>query len=955
MGDAMDQNEQMRLEALSKYDILDSPTDPAFDDLTSLAAQSLNAPVSLISFVDRDREWIKSEVGTSVREIPRDLAFANRAIAGSDLVVVSDVGADDGLRDNPFVAEEPHARFFMGYPLINKDGVALGALYVLDKEPHEVTEEQRQVLRKLGREAVTLLELRREIHETRERNEQMRAELEEITRRLESQTAEHDRTENELKQSERQLADAQRITTLGSWEWDLRTNSITWSDELYRIYGLKPQEVETTYEAYLRYVHPDDRARVNHAVERALVTKGSFSTEERIIRADGAIRTLYTSGEVIRDEKGDPARMVGCCQDITERKEMESELQRSVSLLNATIEATADGMLVVDANKKIVQFNAKFAELWHLPAHFAAMYDDTRLLSIVEDQLKDPAGFRNRVQAINSNPECDSFDVLEFKDGRTFERFSCPRYIGDKVVGRVWSFRDVTERERAIDVLRVSEERYRSLTVATAQIVWSANPDGDVLEDSPSWREFTGQTYAELRGRGWLDAVHPRDRTRVSELWDHSVATGEFYDIEFRIRRTDGEWRHVATRGVPVREEGGTIREWVGYCKDITDRKVATECLVKERDFSDALISSLPGIFYLLDETGLNLRWNENMEKVSGYSAREIINMHAVDFVPNEERALVSERIGKVFHSGEADVELNVLTKGGERVPFYCTGRLVYIDGRPCLTGVGIDISRIKKAEAEVRKLNAELEHRVEERTAQLSETNKEMAAFTYTASHDLRSPLRAIIGFARAIREDAFDRLDEESRLYLDRIINATDRMMQLIDDLLKYARVGQQTIYCRPVATQELIGEIIQEFEPRLKTIGAEVVVAPDLPRVMGDPTLLFQIFDNLIENAITYRKQQEPLRLEMNWRKGVDDVVVFVQDNGIGIAPQHHQRIFNVFQRLHGKDDYPGTGIGLATVKRSVEKLGGHVWVESELGKGSVFCVRLKKAQNGAEKAS
>ncbi|MGZ4963729.1 MAG: sensor histidine kinase, partial [Limisphaerales bacterium] len=172
---------------------------------------------------------------------------------------------------------------------------------------------------------------------------------------------------------------------------------------------------------------------------------------------------------------------------------------------------------------------------------------------------------------------------------------------------------------------------------------------------------------------------------------------------------------------------------------------------------------------------------------------------------------------------------------------------------------------------------------------------------------------------------------------------------------DLLKYCRVGQQAVHLRAVSIQKLIEEIFQEFEPRLKSVGGEVSMASDLPRVLGDSTLLHQIFDNLIENAITYRKQQEPLRIDVNWRKGVDDVVIFVSDNGIGIAPHHHQRIFEVFQRLHGLDDFPGTGIGLATVKRSVEKLGGEVWVESELGKGSVFCVRLKAVDNGGSNGS
>ncbi|MGZ4971771.1 MAG: PAS domain S-box protein [Limisphaerales bacterium] len=955
MGESVANNEHERLESLSKYDILDTPADPAFDDLASLAAQLCNVPVSLISFLDRDREWIKSEVGTSVREIPRDHAFAKRAVYSNDFVVVSDPGADEELRDNPLVKDEPHARFFAGWPLINPQGVAVGALYVVDDHMHHLTDQQTQILRVLGHEAVMLLELRRELHESRERNARLIAELDEMRLKLQDQSTEHVRVEIALKQRERQLSDAQRIAHLGSWEWDLRTNSVTWSDELFRIYGVKPNQFEATYEAYLRYVHPEDRVKTNHAVERALVARGSFNTEERIVRADGTVRVLLTCGEVIRNEKGEPARMVGCCYDITERKQIENELHHSLSLLNGTIEATADGILVVDMDQKIVQFNRKFAELWHFPKQFASIYEEGRLVNIASDQLKDPVGFRQKVASIYKSPECDSFDVLEFKDGRTFERYSCPQYLGGKPVGRVWSFRDVTERERAVQVMRLSEERYRSLVLASAQIVWSTDAAGQVMEDSPSWRAFTGQTVAEMKGRGWLSIVHPRDRARIAEMWEHATRTGSAYQVEFRIRRADSEWRYVTTRGVPVREKDGKIREWVGYCVDITDIKNANDVILKERDFSNALISSLPGIFYVLDETGLNMRWNENLEKVSGYSSLEISKMRGPDFVADDEKQLLSERIHKVFDTGEADVELQLLTKSGERVPFYCTGRLVHLDGRASLVGVGIDVSELKRAEAENKRLNAELEHRVQERTVQLNEATKEMATFTYTASHDLRSPIRAIVGFARAIREDAAHLLDEESRLYLDRIIHASDRMMQLIDDLLKYCRVGQQAVHLRAVSIQKLIEEIFQEFEPRLKSVGGEVSMASDLPRVLGDSTLLHQIFDNLIENAITYRKQQEPLRIDVNWRKGVDDVVIFVSDNGIGIAPHHHQRIFEVFQRLHGLDDFPGTGIGLATVKRSVEKLGGEVWVESELGKGSVFCVRLKAVDNGGSNGS
>ena len=941
------EQEKQRLETLSRYEILDSPQEPAFDDLTALATRFCNAPISFISFLDREREWFKSKIGTDLQQIPRTHAFAERAIRSGELVVIPDAEKDEDLRDNPLVREEPHIRFFAGLPLITPDGKGLGALCILDQQPHDFDPRQQQLLRILTHEAMSLLEMRRIAHETRKEKEALADELTRVRGELTSETAKHRQIELELKRQEQQLADAQRLTHLGSWEWDIRNNQIIWSDELYRIYGVAPGEFPATYAAYLKYVHPEDRARASMTIEQALVSRGRFRSEERIIRKDGSIRTLSTCGEVIQDAHGEPVRMVGTCHDITERKEIENKLHQSLSLLRATLESTADGLLVVDLEGHVVRYNNKFAELWHIPAPIVGLYDDERLLSLVLDQLSDAEGFYEKVRKLYETPDATSFDILKFKDGRTYERFSCPQKIGDKIVGRVWSFRDVTERCRALEVLSESEQRYRSLVEASAQIVWTADAKGSVIEESPSWRKFTGQSFREMRDRGWLKALHPRDRNRVAELWRHAVTTGQIYETEFQVRRFDGAWRQISVRGVPVRENNGTIREWIGFCIDITEKKRAEDAVMQERDFSNALINSLPGIFYVLDETGLNLRWNKDLEQVTGYSRQEISRMHAINFVPLEERPLLAERVRKVFTIGSADIEVNLLTKAGKRIPFYCTGRLVHLDGQPRLVGVGIDISARKDSEKQSKRVNKELEARVAERTAALNSANKELESFTYTASHDLRAPLRAVTCFARAIQDDCFTALDKEHQEYLERIIQAGDRMMQLIDDLLGYCRVGRQTVQTSTVNLGEIIPEIVEGFKPRLKALGGEITICNNLPQIQGDPVFIRQIFWNILENAVNYRKKDEPLRIDILSDIVDDNVIISVRDNGIGIAPEHHKRIFNVFERLHTNDEYVGTGIGLATVKKSAEKLGGDVWVESDLGKGATFRVQLKRA--------
>lgn len=938
--------EAERLQALSRYEILDSPPEALFDDITALAADVCEVPISLISFLDHDREWFKSAVGLTQREVPREQAFCAQAMKQTDVMEVADASRDIRFANNPLVRGEAHIRFYAGYPLLSAEGHGLGTLSVLDRSPHGLSERQRNFLRRLAHEVSMLLELRRETHERREGNRLQAAELKRLQEELIEETAHHKRAEEDLMRRERQLADAQRLAKLGSWEWDLKTDTVVWSDELYRIFGLRPNEFRATYEDYLKRVHPEDRSKTDALIKATLEASGSFIYEKRIIRSDGSVRILFSCGEVIVDNEKRPVRMVGFAQDVTERKEIEQRLESSVSLLNSILESTADGILAVDLEGKLVGYNQRFLEMWKLPPRTMTIYQDGVVLQAVLDQLKDPQGFLAKVRELYGNPEQESMDVLEFKDGRIYERYSRPQRSGENITGRVWSFRDVTDRYRALETLKRGEERYRCLVIASAQIVWSTNPEGYSTEDSPTWTKFTGQSKEKMLGFGWLNAVHPDDRSRVSTSWSQAVLEKRVYQIEFRLWHVSRAWRHVLTRGVPILGLDGEVREWIGSCLDITDRKAAEQRLLDERDFSDALINSLPGTFYLVDSEGAMLRWNTYLEEVTEYSADELKSMRASDFLVPEEKHLVAEHMERVFTIGRSEAEVTLLTKSGKRLPYYGTGRLVHLHDKAVIIGVAIDISERKRAEEEIQILNQQLEHRVRERTRQLDNSNKELQSFSYTISHDLKAPLRAITGFTEAIQEDCREQFDEEHWAYLERIIQAAGRMGRLIDDLLTYSRIGRSAVHLQPVSLGKFMQRIAEDFTMQIEALKGTLSVAPDLPTVNADPSLLNQVFSNLLENAIAYRKPGFPPNVEINWKAKDSKVVVCVADNGIGIAPSHHHRIFEVFQRLHTEEVYPGTGIGLANVKKAVEMQKGNVWVESELGKGSSFCVELER---------
>jgi PAS domain S-box-containing protein len=256
--------------------------------------------------------------------------------------------------------------------------------------------------------------------------------------------------EERLAVSEARLTEAQRTAHIGSFEWDLTTNVVTWTDELHRIYGLEPGHFGGTVEAFLSRVYADDLELTRRVVAEALEKAGPFSYDHRIVRADGSVRALHTRGEVFKNAEGRASRLAGSCWDVTELFEATKTRERLLSLLQATIEATADGTLVVGTDRKVVIRNRRFLNLWRIPRDLADCPDDGSLLAYVRDQLENPDQFLSEVEDIYASPEAESTGQVRCTDGRIFERYSGPQRIGRQVVGRVWSFRDISERERLL-------------------------------------------------------------------------------------------------------------------------------------------------------------------------------------------------------------------------------------------------------------------------------------------------------------------------------------------------------------------------------------------------------------------------------------------------------------------------------------------------------------------------
>jgi PAS domain S-box-containing protein len=620
-------------------------------------------------------------------------------------------------------------------------------------------------------------------------------------------------------------------------------------------------------------------------------------------------------------------------QDITERRQSEAEVRQWAD----AFEHCAHGIAIGDPDtNRIVVCNSAFAAL-----HKSRSEDMVGLSILSLYAPADHARVRESVTRSDQIGHTQFEASMARRDGSTFPvQIDLVSVRGDDgdLLYRVATAQDISRRKQA-----EQEIAYQANILAQVNDAVIASDENFVIK---SWNAAAERMYgwkaeevAGLRAEKVLQTEFPGSMRE--EAVKRIQETGEFF-AEVTQAHRDGTRFDVEAHTVSMRDEAGRVTGFISVNREITQRKQAESAAIESEARYHRVLDAMMEGCQIIDFDWRYVYVNEGAAEQGRRTQDELLHHTMMEMYPGIEQTGLFSTMRQCMQ---------------ERTASRLENRFVFPDGsvgwyelsiQPANEGIFIlstDITQRKQTDVEIRRLNEKLEERVIERTAQLHTANQELEAFSYSVSHDLRAPLRAINGYTRILLEDYAEPLDTEGKRVCQVIISETQRMGKLIDDLLSFSRLSRKEIQPAQVDMKALAYSVFGELTSESARERIDFKIGK-LPTANGDPALLHQVWINLLSNAIKFTSKVERAVIEVGFKRSEAEAIYYVRDNGAGFDIQYVDKMFGVFQRLHSEDEFEGTGVGLAIVQRIVQRHGGRVWAEGEVGRGATLYFSLPR---------
>lgn len=748
-------------------------------------------------------------------------------------------------------------------------------------------------------------------------------------------------SQKSLKESEERYRTVVSSSSEGIILQDKNGKILTWNLAAEQVFGIKEKEVlgQTSSSRNYNLYKEDGTAYLGEEHPSMLTLKTGKPCKNILMKVLNNKNELLwlkvNTNPVFVENKEKPDFVVISFSEITNLKRIEQALQEQKDIYSTIVNQANDAIGLIDPeNGNFFEFNKKAHEiLGYTREEFSKL-----CLSDIEYKHQKETVL-NTLQTLATGGEKTFETQHKHKNGSILDIRVSTNSVsikGKLYVAGIWS--DITEKKKQEEELKEKNLIFQSLMDNSPIYIFFKDDNIRAMHLSKNFEQMLGMPIKDAIGKNMYELFPSELALKMMSDDKKIIEEGKLIQVDEELNG-----KYYTTIKFPIKRENDTSI-LAGFTLDITDRKKVEIALKQSEARLSSFMHYLPALIIIKDNEFRPIFANEQlkslfpMDKWMGKKPHEIFD--------NETASNMIEKDQVALNHGYSSYEETWTDKfGKEHIYFTQKFRIDLPDSLPLLGAIITDITKQKATETQIKELNFSLEKRVEARTAELTEANKELESFAYTVSHDLRAPLRAIDGFTNILKEDYYKHFDEKGKKVCKTISDNALKMGHLIDDLLAFSRIGRNEMNYLTINTKQMVETIIQDNFLNGQT-GKYQIIINDLPIIKGDRSMIKQVWINLISNAIKFSSKKEFPKIEIGFNENEIDFIFFISDNGSGFDTKYSDKLFGVFQRLHSATEFEGTGVGLAIVQRIINRHGGKIWADSEPDKGSVFYFTIKK---------